>query len=141
MIYNDRSALVKLVLTEPESGQLFRYVNETSEDGHGSSELAIPEICRALRRNNADKKRPADSPQLHQQLILAETLMKRLSLAILDGDILRCAAAFVDPALRTLDAIHLASAQKLGDDVTAFVTYDARLHSAATAVGLNAVSP
>ena len=51
-------------------------------------------------------------------------------------------AAAVGPAsLRTLDAIHLASAVELGDELTAFVSYDERLLAAARDLGLPVVAP
>jgi predicted nucleic acid-binding protein len=52
------------------------------------------------------------------------------------------AAAYDDPGIRSLDAIHLATADAvLADDLTAFVTYDRRLLAAAEALSLPTASP
>jgi predicted nucleic acid-binding protein len=58
------------------------------------------------------------------------------------GDSLAVAAGRLNPpALRTLDAIHLASAQELGVDLESFVTYDGRLASAASGAGFSVIVP
>ncbi len=141
MIYLDSCALVKLLLTEQSSKQLARYINENNRHGPVTSQLAVTEVHRALRRNNADKGRRADSPELLRLFAQAEALIQQISLVVIDLEILREAAAFLQPRLRTLDAIHLASAATLGDALTAFVTYDKRLAVAANNAGLPVLAP
>lgn len=46
-----------------------------------------------------------------------------------------------DSALRTLDAIHLAAALSLGDDLDALITYDRRLAQAADDLGITVEAP
>ena len=88
---------------------------------------------RALRRSAA------------QALVGVPAAIGRLFRLEIDSTIRATAAAFADPALRGLDAIHLAAAQVLtnesGSALTAFVTYDRRLLDAAKAVGLPMASP
>lgn len=51
-------------------------------------------------------------------------------------------AALLEPQiLRTLDALHLASALELGDDLSGLITYDTRMAGAAAALGLAVVAP
>lgn len=59
----------------------------------------------------------------------------------IDDPVVAAAAAFTDPMLRSLDAIHLASAMRLAPDLTAFVTYDKRLAAAAANFHLPVVIP
>jgi predicted nucleic acid-binding protein len=68
-------------------------------------------------------------------------VVSRLYRYDIDAGIRAAAAAFPDPTLRSLDAIHLATAQRLGADLQAFVTYDKRLLTAAEAYGLPVASP
>ncbi len=68
-------------------------------------------------------------------------MLAGLELVELDDRVI-AAAAGLDPAeLASLDAIHLASALSLGDDLGAFVCYDRRLAEAATAAGLPMLAP
>jgi predicted nucleic acid-binding protein len=59
----------------------------------------------------------------------------------LTTDILASAATIGGPALRTLDALHLASAAVIASEVAAFVTYDKRLADAARGIGLVVEAP
>ncbi|HMO96154.1 MAG TPA: type II toxin-antitoxin system VapC family toxin [Tepidiformaceae bacterium] len=128
MNYLDSSALVKLVVQEPESEALARFLGEANLD-HASSALAKVEVIRSVRRHGNEVVADA-------RLLLQTALLLPVTDVVLD------LAANVDPSLlRSLDAIHLASAQLLGEALTAFVTYDARLAAAATAAGFVAVSP
>jgi predicted nucleic acid-binding protein len=71
----------------------------------------------------------------------ARALFGGMAIIGIDRTITARAAALAPPALRTLDAIHLASAMELGADLEAFVTYDRRLAEAAAAAGLPVTSP
>ncbi len=128
MLYLDSSAIVKLVLTELESDALQIYLAEHKE--HVSSKLARVEVLRALRR--------AHKPPL--ALLHAKRIVSRMSLVALDERILAQAASLDPPGLRSLDAIHLATALSL-DGLDALVTYDRRLRDAAADAGLTVVSP
>jgi hypothetical protein len=68
-------------------------------------------------------------------------VLAAVALLNVDGPVLRAAAALPGAHLRTLDALHLASALELGDDLGALVTHDARLAEAATAAGLQVLTP
>jgi predicted nucleic acid-binding protein len=112
------------VITEPESAALRRVVEGRNL---ASSRVAVVEVAKAVARVDPD----ADS-----QAILA-----RLAIVELDADVATSAAATGGSHLRALDAIHLASALRLGTDVEAFITYDARQADAARQIGLNVVAP
>ena len=71
----------------------------------------------------------------------ADAVLAPLSLIELDGPICRSAGGVGSPALRSLDAIHLATALSLGDDLGAFCCYDTRLRADAEAAGLTVLSP
>ena len=129
MVYLDSSAIVKLVVREPESSALRRYLA-----GHAdrvSSGLARVEVVRALRRT-----RDSDSQPLQR----AASVLERIALVAVDEPILNDDAALEPRQLRSLDAVHLATALSL-DGLDAVVTYDRRLHAAAAAAGLEVVSP
>ena len=125
--YLDSSALVKTVIREPESSALRRYLR--SLPVHASSALATTEVLRAVRR--AD---PAAIPKAHEAL-------GRVVILELTDDLLHDAGLLDPPELRTLDAIHLAAAKALGGDLAAVVTYDERMASAATRLGLAVAGP
>lgn len=133
VLYADSSALVKLAREEPESDALRAYVDDA---GLLSSELVLTEIPRALQRAAAIDR------QLSLDLLLerAEALVSSLALRPVDRDLLLWAGGLGEPALRTLDAIHVASAVDL-EPIEAFVTYDERQAAAARLAGLQTVSP
>jgi predicted nucleic acid-binding protein len=69
-------------------------------------------------------------------------VLGRLAVYDVDELVRAAAAAYADPVLRSLDAVHLATADAvLGDDLAAFVTYDRRLAESGTALGLPVESP
>lgn len=119
LVYLDSSALVKLVVTEPESSALAAFLKGRSE--RVSSAMALTEVPRALRRAGfgASERRRA------------REVMARVALVEVDRRILAAAAALDPAALRTLDAIHLATALAVREDLAAIVTYDRRLAAAA----------
>ena len=132
MIYLDSNALVKLIREEAETPALVAWLNEHPRDDLVSSALVEIEVTRALRR--------------HQPQVLGAvsgTLSRILRFEI-DAPVRATAAAYGDPYLRSLDAIHLATADNLvasGKNVTAFVTYDKRLAQAASDAGHDVVAP
>lgn len=129
MYYADTSALVKLVVREAESSALRDFVQ--SADGMATSDLARTELRRAIQRADAAA----------EVLALARDLLRRVTMLSLTSDLLDAAGTIGPRALRSLDAIHLASAIALGDDLTAVITYDDRMAEAAVAMGLPVVAP
>jgi uncharacterized protein len=133
VFYADASALVKLVREEIESDALRAYFEGADLV---SSELVLTEIPRAVRRA------VAQDPVLPLDLLLerAGELVDALALRPLDRALLAGAGALAEPALRALDAIHVASAVDL-DPIQAFVTYDERQGAAARLAGLRTIAP
>ncbi len=129
MIYLDSSALVKLVIGEAESRVLSRWLAERAGLPMVSSIVHRTEVPRAVWR--AD---PGLFPRSYRQIRGVERIA-------LTPEILDTAAALTPPSLRSLDAIHLASALTLRRDLGAFVAYDKRLLDAAEAAGLPIASP
>ncbi|APU19478.1 type II toxin-antitoxin system VapC family toxin [Actinoalloteichus sp. GBA129-24] len=130
MIYLDTAALVKLIHREQESADLTAWLSERQGDVLVSSALAEIEIPRALLRR---------APQL---LSSVPAVLGRIAVYEIDEVVRATAAAYSDPGLRSLAAIHLATAQAVfGDRLTAFVTYDRRLLGSATLAGLPIAHP
>ena len=129
LLYLDSSALVKLVLPEAESEALLESLSAWSV--RVSSELARVEVVRAARRATAQ-------PSAEQR---AEEVLAGLHLLKLDSDIFSAAARLEPRSLRSLDAIHLASALSLGADLGAIVIYDSNLAEAAEGHGLQVLAP
>ncbi|WP_375425773.1 type II toxin-antitoxin system VapC family toxin [uncultured Friedmanniella sp.] len=129
MIYLDSSALLKLLVREQESVALRTWLSERSQVPSVSSELAKVEVVRAIRR--VDPARVAS----------ARGLLAGLELVPLTGAVVEQAGEVGDDRLRSLDAVHLASALAVADGLSAFVAYDHRLSAAAQAAGLDVVTP
>lgn len=129
MIYLDSSALLKLLVEELESVALARWLGERSTTPKVSSELAKAEVIRAARRLD-----PGVVPA-------ARALISRLDLIPLRSGVISDCADIGDVHLRTLDAIHLASALAIRQDLTDFVAYDNRLFAAAESAGLAPTRP
>lgn len=126
LVYLDASALVKLVIEEPERDALVRHV---AGRPRVSSELAVVELVRAVRR-----RAPGSDAE-------TESLIRFTSLHRLDRRLMAEAAALLPSSLGSLDAIHLATALRLRSALGAFVTYDRALGRAATAAGLPLAMP
>ncbi|MFJ2578773.1 type II toxin-antitoxin system VapC family toxin [Kitasatospora aureofaciens] len=131
MIYLDSCAILKLLVPEDESAALRTFLSSRGSEGHATSALAQVEVPRALIRIGAPD----------ELLDASEGLLDRLLRIRLSDPILRAARLFPTRHLRTLDAIHLASAEHLEHALTAFVTYDKRLAEAATERDLPVLSP
>jgi len=127
LLYLDSSAIVKLVVPEPETKALREFLRSWPD--RVSSVVARIEVERVARRLGGGAVRRARS------------VLSRLALVDLDADVVREAAALEPPELRTLDAIHLATAISLGRDLGAVCAYDARLGSAAAAKTIHVVAP
>ena len=132
MIYLDTAALVKLVRVEAESAALVAWLNASSGEPLVASALVEVEVPRALRRS--------------QPGVLGGVagVLARLNRVEINAAVRANAGAYVEPTLRSLDAIHLATAELLiasGNAPTAFVTYDKRLAEAADKAGLPTLAP
>jgi predicted nucleic acid-binding protein len=133
LFYLDGSALVKLVRDEPESAALRAFL---ADDDLVSCELCLTEVPRAIRRATThEAELPAE-----KLLARAAELFDALALLALDRDLLAAAGALTEPALRSLDAIHLIAAIALSP-LDAFVSYDERQSAAARLAGLRTLSP
>lgn len=129
-IYLDSSAIVKLIQRESESGALRRFLRRHSTDDRVTSALARVEVVRAVLPGGA-------AAVAHARRQLA-----RLHQVAVDNDVLdRAATMGPSTLLRSLDAIHLASAQLVGGDLVSVVSYDHRMAAAADALGLPVASP
>ena len=126
--YLDSSAFVKLIVAEPESESLRRALARWPQ--RASSVLLRAETIRALRRSGNERHLPA-----------ARRLLRAVRMIRIDEPLLDRAADLEPGELRTLDAIHLASALELGLDLGVLLAYDVRLKAAAQAYGLIAESP
>ena len=129
-LYLDSSAIVKLVQAEAESSALRRFLRIHQADGRVTSALARVEVVRAVARGG-----PAAVSQARRQLARVDQV--NLDRRLLDD------AATLSPGavLRSLDAVHLASARLLGSELRAVVTYDRRMADAALALGLPVEAP
>lgn len=129
MIYLDSSALMKLVRREDETDSLVDWLDTWPEHPVVTSELGRVEVLRAARRMSS------------QALAEAHAVIGDMDLIPIGRSVQGIAADIEEPVLRTLDALHLASAMLLGEDLTAFVAYDHRLVTAARGVGVEVVVP
>jgi predicted nucleic acid-binding protein len=125
--YLDSSALVKLAVLEPESQTLLRYVR--GRRLLVSSALARTEVLRALL------------PLGPQAIERGREVLASIDLVRVTDRVLEAAGMRPPLHLRSLDAIHLATAQQIGVDLARIVTYDARMAAGAKALGLSVTSP
>jgi uncharacterized protein len=126
LTYIDSSALVKAVLLEPESDDLLRHFRQTRPSLIASSLLKV-ETTRAIRQVEPTKGLAELNSALEEIVLVAvtETILRR--------------AANLESALRSLDAVHLATALDVGAE--AMIVYDRRLADAARGYGLTVLSP
>jgi predicted nucleic acid-binding protein len=133
LFYVDSSALVKLLFDEPESKALRAFLADADLV---SCELVLTEVPRAIRRAAAVE------PSLPAGVALdrASQLLDAVALLPVDRPLLAVAGAIDEPALRALDAIHVAAAVDVLP-IDGFVSYDLRQSAAARLAGLRTVSP
>ncbi len=133
LFYADASALVKLVRDEPESHALRAFLGDADLV---SCELVLTEVPRAIQRAAAQDSR------LVLDVLMARTgeIVDTVALLPLDRALLLAAGAFSEPALRALDAIHIAAAIDLSP-LDGFLSYDERQAAAARLAGLRTMSP
>ena len=128
LAYLDASAVVKLIVDEDETPALQADVIERT--GLVASRLSLLEARRAIAR------RPAAPRIASPDDITRAVVMIEINTALLES-----AAAIQPYSLRSLDAIHLASALSAADPSIDIITYDDRLADAARAHGLTVVQP
>jgi predicted nucleic acid-binding protein len=125
--YFDSSAVVKLVVRENESAALRAFMRRRA--GSTSCGLARVEVVRAVRHQGA------------AAVGRARLVVDRFDLVRIDDALLDAAALLPVERLRSLDAIHLAAAQRLGRDLSVLVSYDERMLAAAGELGIPTTSP
>ena len=126
--YLDTSALVKLVVSEAETAALRAWMGE-AERTPVSCDLARTELLRAVRRAAPDRV-------VQARAVLDSITLLEVTTATFEE------AGRLDPTvLRSLDAVHLAAALSLGDDLDGIVTYDERFAEAAQSNGVPVTSP
>ena len=128
LLYADASALVKLVVDERESPSLHSYVNARKPE-FATSAIAVVEVLRAVRvagLGGAGARR-------------ARAHLDEADLVGVDRELLEAAVSWTSAQVRTVDAIHLASALRVG--ASEMLVYDRRLAEAAAAAGLEVLSP
>lgn len=125
--YLDSSAIVKLAVQEPESAALRRFLRRRRP--LVSSALARTEVARALL------------PLGPEAVRRGQDVLSRIELARVNDRVLAAAGTLLPPELRSLDAIHLATARQLGESLALVVTYDDRLAEGARLQGWKVASP
>ncbi len=127
--YLDSSAIVKFAVAEPESEALQAWREQlATDDVLMTCELAVAEVLRAVRRVDGD-------------VTVALAHLDALEQLTMDRDLMLAAGGVPLAGIRNLDAIHLAAAQAVGDDLAGLVTFDDRMTTAAQAVGLTTLAP
>src|SRR5258708_39049308 len=125
--YLDSSAIVKLAVRDNASVALRRYLRRRRP--LVSRSLARTEVMRALLPGGDDA------------VAAGWKVLNRLDLVRISTGVLDDAAVLLPTELRSLDAIHLATARRLGQDLGAIVAYDERMAEAATLLGHRVVAP
>lgn len=126
--YADTSALAKLVLAEPETNAMFAWL-EVEQPTLATCELTRTELIRAVSRVAPD------------DVLSANAALDRISIVPVTRATFRHAAEIRPRSLRSLDAVHLAAALDLGDDLRGLLTYDERMADAARSVGIPVLAP
>lgn len=129
LYYVDTSAAITLLVEETHSKAFGAFYDDRADAEWVSSALLRIELVRAVAR-----AKPVLLPD-------ARDLLLAFSYIAIDDEIVEAAMNEPDRSLRSLDAIHLATARLLGPDLDAIVTYDDRLATAATDAGLITASP
>jgi predicted nucleic acid-binding protein len=129
MIYLDTSATVKLVAAEEESAALINWLNDHPDENLATNAIGHIELIRAAARTRPDA------------VALARNVASTIDTLVLTDTIASVAATISPAELRTLDAIHLATAHNHRQSLTALCAYDRRLLEAAESQGLPTASP
>ena len=129
LYYADTSAVIKLLVEESHSKAFAAFY-----DAHADAEWVSSALLRIGLTRAVTRAMPALLPD-------ARDLLLAFSFVTIDDDIVEGAMNEPDRGLRSLDAIHLATARVLGEDLDSIVSYDGRLLKAATDAGLTTASP
>jgi predicted nucleic acid-binding protein len=129
--YLDTSAFLKLAVREDRSAEMRAWADAEEERSGAlwSSDLLRTEAVRAARRVSAEA------------LAAVRDRMDRLAFITITTDTYQRAGELDPAVLRSLDAVHLAAALRLGDDLDGVVTYDEHMAGATRALGLAVISP
>ena len=127
LVYLDSSAFVKLVFPEAATHALVAHLRRWS--------LAV---SATLLRTEALRAAARHSPEMVRATRVA---LRDVAFIDLGRELMDQAGVLTPPNLRSLDAVHLAAALSVGDDLDELVTYDVRMAAAATASGLLVSSP
>lgn len=127
--YIDTSAAFKLLAAEEHAEAFLAFYREHRDDEWISSDLLRIEVTRTVTR--------------HWRALIpdAQRLLDAFEYIQIDEEVVRTAMVEPDPLLRSLDAIHLATARLLGTELTALLTYDDRLAKAADEAGISVHTP
>ena len=125
--YIDSSAILKLAVAEAESAALRAYLRRRR-----------PLVCSTLARTEVLR---ALLPEGDEAVQRGRVVLARLDLIRMTDRILGTAGTLLPATVRSLDAIHLATALELGADLVRVVTYDVRMAEAARQLGLRPYSP
>lgn len=128
LVYADTSALVKLVFDEPETESLISWMDEVDAD-FVTCDLTRTELMRVAQRIDAERA------------VEARDVLDACTILALDGSVFERAGLLAPSELRSLDAIHLAAAHMIGEELDGMLSYDARLAHAARTRGLRSVHP
>jgi uncharacterized protein len=123
----DSSALVKLAVREPESLALRRYLRRRR-----------PLVASALARTEVARALLPLGPEAVQR---GHDVLARVDLVRINDRVLEAAGAMLPAEVRSLDAIHLATAQQLGINLARIVTYDDRTAATANQLRLPVTRP
>ncbi len=129
MIYLDTSVFLKAVFEEAESAALQEYLDLRPDAPLTSSSLLAVEARRGVLRRR------------HASLPRVDVLLGQIDLIAVSGAVIESASRLPDPRLRSLDAIHLATALLVREDLEVLLTYDERLAGAAAFHGLATAAP
>jgi uncharacterized protein len=127
LIYLDTSALLKLIFPEKGSEAVVAAVD-------GDVEMVSSELLLVEARRGTARRAPARLPRL-------DVLLGRVELIQMSSALLESASRLPDPLLRSLDAIHVATALSIRTEVDVLLSYDERLIAAAAAHGLPTAAP
>lgn len=130
MIYIDTSAMTKLLVAEAESPALIDWIGERGDEPFVTSALGRVELMRTAARDG--------SPGIVERAL---HLLDGLDILPITGNVIAVAETIGPATLRSLDAIHLASAAQIRSELTAFVAYDARLLAGCQAIDIPTAAP
>jgi uncharacterized protein len=126
--YLDTSAVVKLVVAEAETAALTAWI-AAEQNEFVSCDLLRTELFRTVRRSSPDS------------VTRARSVIDSIAILAVPSSTFERAGELAPPTLRSTDAIHLAAALELGDDLDGLVTYDERLATAAASHGITVIAP